>query len=82
MEELGHLWQPDLEVHHKNRNPKDNRPENLCLTTRAIHKAVHRHEKRMERLFLEDIKREAEDFWETGVDWFHLKALDLSEIAR
>lgn len=35
----------NLEVHHKNRNPKDNRPENLRLLTKQEHKDLHKRRK-------------------------------------
>lgn len=35
----------NLRVHHKNRNEKDNRPENLRLLTEKEHKDLHKRSK-------------------------------------
>ena len=32
----------NLEVHHKNLNPKDNHPDNLVLLTKEEHERIHR----------------------------------------
>jgi hypothetical protein len=32
----------NLEIHHKNRNPHDNRPENLRLLTPQEHEELHK----------------------------------------
>jgi hypothetical protein len=31
-----------LDIHHKNRNPEDNRPENLRILTKDEHIVLHR----------------------------------------
>jgi len=36
----------NLEIHHPNRNPKDNRPENLRLLTPKEHDDLHRRAKK------------------------------------
>lgn len=41
---LGRLLTPDEQVHHINRIKTDNRPENLCVVSKAEHLAEHRTE--------------------------------------
>lgn len=40
------LIPPGFLVHHINRNPDDNRPENLVLVTRSQHFKLHDHPRR------------------------------------
>jgi hypothetical protein len=35
----------ELEVHHMNRNTRDNRPQNLKLLTKREHKELHKRRK-------------------------------------
>ena len=36
----------ELVIHHKNRNPLDNRPENLRVLTKREHEELHKRAKR------------------------------------
>lgn len=42
---LGRLLDPEELVHHRNRNPADNRPTNLEVLTRSAHQGEHRDQR-------------------------------------
>ena len=35
----------DLEIHHKDRNPRNNAPQNLRVLTKREHKDTHAHDR-------------------------------------
>ena len=47
---LGGRIRPGYEVHHKNHNKRDNRPSNLTVLPRSVHRAIHAR-KGLRRIF-------------------------------
>lgn len=39
---IGHAIPKGYEVHHKNRNKQDNRPSNLSVLPKWLHRAIHK----------------------------------------
>lgn len=72
-------------VHHKDRNPSNNLPENLEIVDEVDHRQFHRKDShRANKLAAQAsyVRLEAYLNDQRDILWSHLAQIDLSEIAR
>lgn len=56
--------EPDMELHHINGNPSDNRPSNLVWLTKEQHQEAHKRMLEWMRKYLDNHKELAKGFFE------------------